>query len=104
MITTLNNEDLSSDEEDTYEFHPPANVLNILHFLNTVRKWNECVYATNCIHYFADILKKIEAKNIPRADKDRIIHCLAEDCLQTHGVDAFFTPNRCQNDEDYIDY
>ena len=93
----------SSDEEEegVYEFSPPQDVNNIPWIINTPRKWTEYVYLTNCIHKFANLMMDVEDFNLPVADRKRIIHCLAEDVLYTHGVDAFFGKNVCDCEIDY---
>ena len=43
----------------------------------------------------------VEDFNLPVADRKRIIHCLAEDVLYIHGVDAFFGESMCNCKIDY---
>ena len=93
----------SSDEKEggVYEFLPPQDVNNIPWIINTPRKWTEYVYLTNCIHKFVNLMMDVEDFNLPVADRKRIIHCLAEDVLYTHGVDASFGKNVCDCEMDY---
>ena len=39
--------------------------------------------------------------NLPVADRKGIIHCLTEDVLYIHGVDAFFGETVCNCEIDY---
>ena len=89
------------EEDGVYEFSPPQDVNNIPWIISSPRKWTDYIYSTNCIHKFADLMMDVEDFNLPVADRKRIINCLAEDVLYTHGVDAFFGKNVCSCEMDY---
>ena len=98
----LSFEDNGEEIDDMFsEFCPPLDINLLPCFLNTALKWTQCIYNTNCIHAFANLIKKVDEYNLHHTDRKRIVHCLAEDCLKSHGADAYFG-KECNHDDSYI--
>ena len=85
-------ENIFQEEEDDgfFEYQPPAYIADIPPFLNTAKKWTDCVYTCNCVHKLTEIYRKINLHSQPQEDKRMMIRILVQDVINTHCWGQFF--------------
>ena len=97
MITVYD----SSDEEDcipAFDFKLPDCTLP--DFLDTPLKWSECVYETDTLHLWCDLMLKIESYSplyLSEEEMNKVIRAMAEDIVYIHGMATFFPTGYCND-------
>ena len=69
-------------------------------FLNTPIKWRECIFDTNTLHLWCELMTKLENYSpllILDEDMEIIISCLIEDIAYMHGIITFFSTGVCED-------
>ena len=101
MIIVNDDSDYSSSDNDN-ECNPPFQFTlpecTLPHFINTTTKWAACVYETNNLHLWCELLKKIEGcspLDISEEEVKIVIKCMAEDIVYMHGMTKFFPTGFC---------
>ena len=102
MITVYDDSGYSSsDEEDcvpAFEFKLPNCTLP--DFIDTPDKWSQCVYETNTLQLWCDLMLKIESYNplyLSEYEVDKVVRCMAEDIIYMHGMTKFFPTDYCRD-------
>ena len=102
MITVYDDSGYSSsDEEDcvpAFEFKLPNCTLP--DFIDTPDKWSQCVYETNTLQLWCDLMLKIESYNplyLSEYEVDKVVWCMAEDIIYMHGMTKFFPSDYCRD-------
>ena len=102
MITVYDDSGYSSsDEEDcvpAFEFKLPNCTLP--DFIDTPDKWSQCVYETNTLQLWCDLMLKIESYNplyLSEYEVDKVVRCMAEDIIYMHGMMKFFPTDYCRD-------
>ena len=99
MIITHDDGYSSSGDEDcspAFEFKLPNCTLP--DFLDTVTKWGDCVYETNNLHLWCDLMVKIESYSplyLSEEEVQQVVRCMAEDIVYMHGIVNFFPTDYC---------
>ena len=103
MITINESSDYTSSDEEEEDCTPPFTFklphCRLPHFLDTTTKWAACVYETNDLHRWSDLMRKIESYSPLHISEDKvkyIIQCIAEDIIDIHGISKFFPTGHCE--------
>ena len=76
--------DMSGDEsEDKVDIGVPQNC-ELHHFLNTDKKWNDCVKRTKTLPQFCQLIGQITNLNMTKDNKIRIIMIITLDLVAVH--------------------
>ena len=81
---------MSPDCSGEPKYMPPEDLNNIPSFINTSEKWSAKVCESDCTHKFSWLINDVAQYNLVVADREKITHYLAEDCLSCHGESRFF--------------
>ena len=90
MDVVSDTDESSSDEDMEYDFNRPFYV-RLPDFLDTNKKWNDCIYDTKDMELFEVLVQKILALNYEDEEKKAILEALAENLVLAHWqYNAFF--------------
>ena len=78
----------NEDGDEMYKFSPPLDVENILWFISIPRKWTDWVCKTDCTCKYHELVTYTEHFYLNDAERNRIIHCMAEDVLSHYEYEA----------------
>ena len=81
-----------------FEFKLPNCTLS--DFIDTPDKWSQCVYETNTLQLWCDLMLKIESYNplyLSEYEVDKVVQCRAEDIIYMHGMTKFFPTDYCRD-------
>ena len=98
MITVYNSSDEEEDCIPAFDFKLPDCTLP--DFLDIPLKWSECVYETDTLHLWCDLMLKIESYSplyLSETEMNKVIRAMAEDIVYIHGMATFFLTGYCND-------
>ena len=100
MITIYDDTGYSSTDDDdctpAFEFKLPDCTLP--DFLDNTMKWSQCVYETNDLQLWCNLMLRIESYSplyLSEDEVDKVVRCMAEDIIYMHGITNFFPTDYC---------